>query len=65
MIGEKKGTGAVIISWIALNAVIVALYLPCIYDIVLFILYAINDFGSAMETYVDVHLNGWSYWAIA
>ena len=42
-----------------------ALYTPGIYDIVLFILYALNDFGSAMEVYIDDHLSGWTIYVIA
>jgi len=47
--------GLFIIMWLAL-------YTPGIYDVVLFIVYALNDFGSAFDVYIDDHLSGWTIW---
>ena len=55
----------VILYWLAFIAMWVCLFAPQVYDIVIFVLYAVYDFGSAWEVYLNDHLTGWSYWAIA
>lgn len=55
----------VVVFYILLAMMWLIMLAPPIYDIVLFIYYAVYDFGSSIDVYVEDHLSGWTVWVIA
>jgi hypothetical protein len=62
---DKNTAFEVVIYYGFYSVMWLALFAPGIYDVVLFIIYALNDFASAVEVYVDEHLSGWTIYACA
>lgn len=62
---EEEDLAWIILYWVLYVGMWGILYVPGLYDTVIFIMYALYDFGSAWELYLEDHLTGWSYWAIA
>jgi len=61
---RDKNTLEIVMYYIIYAAAWLVLYAPGVYDIVLFVFYALNDFGASFELILDDYLSGWSIYAI-
>ena len=66
---REKNTLEIVMYYIVFAVVWFILYIPGLYDVTLFIFYALNDFGSAIEgatieEIADDYLSAWTVWVI-
>jgi len=60
---REKNTLEIVVYYVIFAVVWIILFTPALYDIVLFVFYAINDFGAAYEILLDDYFSGWTLWA--